>query len=185
MLSGTLGHYRIVRLIGRGGMGEVYLADDTLLGRQVALKILPPELSAGDRRERFDREARAVAALNHPNIVTLHSIDQAADTPFLTMEFVDGKGLGELIPATGLPLDRLRKIAIPLADAVGAAHQRGILHRDLRPANVMVTGDGLSPPAMTPRSTPRIPPMTGGRRSRPTAGQSRSSRTGRMVNGSG
>ena len=138
----TLGHYRIVRLLGRGGMGEVYLAEDMTLGRQVALKILPPVLGVAGHRDRFDREARAVAALNHPNIVTLHSIDQSGDTPFLTMEFVDGKPLGELIPPDGLPLDRLLKIAIPLADAVGAAHQRGILHRDLKPANVMVTADG-------------------------------------------
>jgi Tol biopolymer transport system component len=123
-------------------MGEVYLAEDTTLGRQVALKILPPQLGAAATRERFEREARAVAALNHPNIVTLHSIDRSGDTPFLTMEFVDGKPLGELIPPNGMPLDRLLKIAIPLADAVGAAHQRGILHRDLKPANVMVTADG-------------------------------------------
>ena len=142
MLTGTLGHYRIVRLLGRGGMGEVYLAEDTSLGRQVALKVLPTELAVSGHRERFEREARAIASLNHPNIVTLHSFEQAGDTPFLTMEYVDGKALGEMIPPGGLPLDRLLKIAIPLADAVGAAHQRGILHRDLKPANVMVTGDG-------------------------------------------
>jgi hypothetical protein len=122
-------------------MGEVYLAEDLTLGRQVALKILPPGVAATGR-ERFEREARAVAALNHPNIVTLHSIDQSGETPFLTMEFVDGKALNELIPAGGMPLDRLLKIAIPLADAVGAAHQRGILHRDLKPANVMLSADG-------------------------------------------
>ena len=143
MMTGTLGHYRILRPLGSGGMGEVYLAEDTKLGRQVALKTLPPELTAdGGRRERFEREARAVASLNHPSIVTLHSIDQVDETPFITMEYVDGKPLRELIPKQGLPLDRLLKIAIPLADAVGAAHQRGILHRDLKPANVMVTGDG-------------------------------------------
>jgi len=140
MLPESLGHYRIVRLLGRGGMGEVYLAEDLTLGRQVALKILPPGVAATGR-ERFEREARAVAALNHPNIVTLHSIDQASDPPFLTMEFVEGKPLNELIPPNGMPLERLLKIAIPLADAVGAAHQRGILHRDLKPANVMVTAD--------------------------------------------
>jgi hypothetical protein len=122
-------------------MGEVYLAEDLTLGRQVALKVLPPGVAATGR-ERFEREARAVAALNHPNIVTLHSIDQSGETPFLTMEFVDGKVLNELIPEGGMPLDRLLRIAIPLADAVGAAHQRGILHRDLKPANVMLTADG-------------------------------------------
>jgi serine/threonine protein kinase len=122
-------------------MGEVYLAEDLTLGRQVALKVLPPNMAATGR-ERFEREARAVAALNHPNIVTLHSIDQSGETPFLTMEFVDGKALNELIPEGGMPLDRLLRIAIPLADAVGAAHQRGILHRDLKPANVMLTADG-------------------------------------------
>jgi serine/threonine protein kinase len=153
MLSGTLGHSRIVRLLGRGGMGEVYLAEDTTLGRQVALKILPPELAASGWRERFDREARAVAALNHPNTVTLHSIDQAGDTPFLTMEFVDGKALGDLIPTDGMPLDRLLKIAIPLADTVGAAHQRGILHRDLKPANVMVSRRRICATTCTPFAT--------------------------------
>src|SRR5262245_21551827 len=133
MIPSTLGHYRILRLLGRGGMGEVYLAEDTTLGRQVALKILPTELAAAGR-ERFEREARAVAALNHPNIVTLHAIDQSGDTPFITMEFVDGKPLSELMAPNGLPLDRLLKIAIPLSDAVGAAHKRGLLHRDRRPA---------------------------------------------------
>jgi serine/threonine protein kinase len=122
-------------------MGEVYLAEDLTLGRQVALKVLPPGVAAAGR-ERFEREARAVAAVNHPNIVTLHSIDQSGETPFLTMEFVDGKALNELIPVGGMALDRLLKIAIPLADAVGAAHHRGILHRDLKPANVMLTADG-------------------------------------------
>jgi Tol biopolymer transport system component/predicted Ser/Thr protein kinase len=143
MVGTTLGQYRIVRLLGRGGMGDVYLADDSRLGRQVALKVLSSALHAdAGRRDRFEREARAVAALNHPNIVTLHSIDQAGGTPFLTMEYVEGRPLGDLIPSTGLPLDRLLTLAIPLADAVGAAHHRGILHRDLKPANVMVTPDG-------------------------------------------
>src|SRR5262245_46089233 len=141
MLPESLGHYRIVRLLGRGGMGAVYLAEDLTLGRQVALKILPPDVTASGR-ERLEREARVVAALNHPNIVTLHAIDQASDPPFLTMEFVEGQPLNELIPPKGMPLEELLKIAIPLADAVGAAHQRGILHRDLKPANVMVTADG-------------------------------------------
>jgi eukaryotic-like serine/threonine-protein kinase len=143
MIGTTLGHYRIVELIGRGGMGEVYLADDTRLQRRVALKVLARELASDpDRRERFDREARAAAALNHPNIVTIHSVEEAGGVPFLTLELIDGQTLADVIPEDGLPLDRLLTLAIPLADAVGAAHQRGITHRDLKPANVMVTTDG-------------------------------------------
>jgi eukaryotic-like serine/threonine-protein kinase len=143
MIGTTLGHYRIVEMLGKGGMGEVYLADDTRLQRRVALKILAKELSGDpDRRERFEREARAAAALNHPNIVTIHSVEEVDGIPFLTLELIDGQTLADLIPEGGLPLDRVLTLAIPLADAVGAAHQRGITHRDLKPANVMVTSDG-------------------------------------------
>jgi len=142
MIGRTLGHYRILELLGKGGMGEVYLAEDTKLQRRVALKVLSPELAGdGDRRERFEREARAAAALNHPNIVTIHSVEEADGVSFLTLELIDGQTLSGVIPSAGLPLDRLLAIAIPLADAVGAAHQRGITHRDLKPANVMVTSD--------------------------------------------
>ena len=143
MIGTQLGHYRIERLLGTGGMGEVYLASDTKLGRQVALKVLAGTL-AGDpgRLARFEQEARAAAALNHPNIVTIHSVEHIDGVPFLTLELVDGQTLGELIPREGLPLDRVLSLGIPLADAVGAAHQRGITHRDLKPANVMVTSDG-------------------------------------------
>jgi Tol biopolymer transport system component len=124
-------------------MGEVYLADDTKLQRQVALKILDADVAADpDRRERFTREARAAAALNHPNIVTIHSVEEADGQAFLTLEYIDGRTLAEILPPGGWPLDRLLPIAIALADAVGAAHQRGITHRDLKPANVMVTADG-------------------------------------------
>lgn len=143
MIGNELGHYRIERLLGSGGMGEVYLAHDSKLGRQVALKVLSSGLASDpDRRARFEREARAAAALNHPNIVTIHSVEEANGVPFLTLEVVEGRTLGELIPETGLPLDRVLTFGIPLADAVGAAHQRGITHRDLKPANVMVTADG-------------------------------------------
>ena len=143
MIGQTLGHYRVLQLLGKGGMGEVYLAEDSRLQRRVALKILSPALS-GDpaRRERFEREARAAAALNHPNIVTIHSVEDVDGVPFLTLELLDGRTLGELTPPDGLPVDRLLAYAIPLTDAVGAAHQRGITHRDLKPANVMVTSDG-------------------------------------------
>jgi serine/threonine protein kinase len=143
MVGTSVKHYKILRLLGQGGMGEVYEAEDTKLGRRVALKVLPQHFAAvGDRRERFEREARTVAALNHPAIVTIHSVEEIDGLPFLTMELVDGKILGDLISARGMPLDRFLKIATPLADAVAAAHQQGVLHRDLKPANVMVTGEG-------------------------------------------
>ena len=143
MVGTQIGHYRIERKLGEGGMGEVFLANDTKLGRQVALKVLGGTFGTDpDRRERFEREARAAAALNHPNIVTIHSVENIDGILFLTLELVDGQTLGELIPANGLPLDRVLSLGIPLADAVGAAHQRGITHRDLKPANVMVTSDG-------------------------------------------
>ena len=142
MIGTTLGHYRILERLGKGGMGEVFLADDTKLGRKVALKVLTEELASdGDWRQRFEREARAVAALNHPNIVTIHSVEEANGVLFLTLELVDGDTLASHIPPGGLPLDKILAFAIPLTDAVGAAHQRGITHRDLKPVNVMVTSD--------------------------------------------
>jgi non-specific serine/threonine protein kinase len=143
MIGTTIGHYQIRRLLGRGGMGEVYEAEDTRLGRRVALKFLPKHLAtAADRRERFEREARSVAALNHPSIVTIFSIEEHEGGPFLTMELVDGTTVSDRIAARKTSLDWLLTMAIPLADAVAAAHQRGILHRDLKPGNVMVGADG-------------------------------------------
>src|SRR5678815_1496935 len=143
MIGRTLGQYRILEPLGKGGMGEVFLAEDTRLHRSIALKILAPELASDpDRRQRFDREARAAAQLNHPNIVTIHSVEEIEGTPFLTLELVEGETLTGVIPTGGLPLARLLAVAIPLADAVGAAHQKGITHRDLKPANVMVATDG-------------------------------------------
>ena len=107
MIGKRLNHYEILELLGKGGMGEVYVAEDTRLKRKVALRILPPEM-AGDpeRRARFEREAQAVAALNHPNIVTIHSVEEADGVRFLTMQLVEGKPLSELIPKGGMPLDR-------------------------------------------------------------------------------
>ncbi|MFN0152390.1 MAG: protein kinase domain-containing protein [bacterium] len=143
MIGQRLNHYRIVAELGRGGMGQVYLAEDTRLKRQVALKTLPPEMASDpDRRARFEREARMVAALNHPNIVTIYSVEECDGTSFITMELVEGKPLTDLIPKDGLPLSRLLEIAVPLADAIAVAHRKGITHRDLKPANVMVTGEG-------------------------------------------
>ncbi len=158
MLGGSLGHYRIVGKLGAGGMGEVYAAEDTKLRRRVALKILPPEVADDpDRRRRFQREAEAVAALDHPNIVTVYSIESATlkrpeeaqsdslageTVHFIAMQLVDGKTLGELIPLDGLPIKRFLALALPLADALSAAHQKGVTHRDLKPANIMVGEDG-------------------------------------------
>jgi serine/threonine protein kinase len=138
-----LGAYQIVAALGAGGMGEVYLADDTRLGRRVALKVLPGELAADpDRRQRLEREAQAAARLNHPNIVTLFSFEEAAGVVFLTMEYVEGQPLASQIPYDGLAMDRLLPLAIPIADAVASAHQAGIVHRDLKPGNVMIATAG-------------------------------------------
>ena len=124
-------------------MGEVYAAEDTKLRRLVALKVLPDALAGDpDRRRRFEREAQTVAALNHPNIVTIYAVEEAGGAHFLTMELVEGKTLSDLIPRYGLPLDQILKLAIPLADALSAAHQRGVTHRDLKPGNIMVSEDG-------------------------------------------
>jgi serine/threonine protein kinase/tetratricopeptide (TPR) repeat protein len=124
-------------------MGEVYLAEDLRLGRQVALKTLPSDLAGQPLfLERFRREARAVAALQHPNVVTIHSVEEADGVPFLTMELVKGQPLDELIPPGGMEFHRLLEIAIQLADALTAAHEHGIVHRDIKPRNVMVDADG-------------------------------------------
>ena len=143
MIGRRLAHYEVLDKIGAGGMGEVYRARDTRLERDVALKILPPGLAEDpERRDRFEREARAVAALRHPGIVTIHAVEEVEGVRFMAMELVEGRTLTKLIPAGGLPLDRFFDLAIPLADAVAAAHGKGITHRDLKPDNVMVEPDG-------------------------------------------
>jgi len=143
VIGQIISHYRITAALGAGGMGEVYRATDTKLGREVALKVLPPDMARDpERLARFQREARAIAALNHPHIVTLYSVEEADGVPFLTMELVEGQSLDCRIPEGGLPLGRLAEIAIALAEALAAAHEKGIVHRDLKPANVMVTDDG-------------------------------------------
>jgi len=143
MIGQTLNHYKIVARLGRGGMGEVYAAEDAKLGRRVALKLLPAALAAdAERRARLEREARAVATLTHPNIVTVYSVEQAGDVHFITMELVEGKTLTEALRGAGLPLSKLLDYAVTLADAVTAAHRKGITHRDLKPDNVMLSDDG-------------------------------------------
>lgn len=142
-LPDRLGHYRVLEKLGAGGMGEVYVAEDTKLGRRVALKILPAATARDpDRLARFQREAKTVASLNHPNIVTLHSVEEVEGIHFLTMELVDGEPLTARLRREGLPLADILQLALPLIEAVDAAHGRGITHRDLKPDNVMVTLDG-------------------------------------------
>jgi predicted Ser/Thr protein kinase len=143
MVGTTLSHYRVLELLGRGGMGEVYAAEDLKLRRRVALKVLPAEMAENaERHRRFEREAQAVAALNHPGIVTIYSVEHDAGRSFLTMELVEGRTLEQAVPEHGLPLPEFLRIGIQLADAMNAAHERGILHRDLKPGNVMLTKDG-------------------------------------------
>jgi TolB-like protein len=141
----SLGHYRIERKLGQGGMGQVFRAVDTRLGRAVALKILPPAMARdSDRLARFQREARSVAALNHPHIVTLYSVEEVDGVHFLTMELVEGQPLDRLIPEGGLPISRILEIGGAIAEALIAAHERGIVHRDLKPANVVVSSEGCA-----------------------------------------
>ncbi|HEY7304179.1 MAG TPA: serine/threonine-protein kinase [Bryobacteraceae bacterium] len=140
-----IGPYRLQRKLGAGGMGEVYLAQDTRLGRQVAVKILPREFSADvERRRRFLREAKAASALNHPNVVTVHDFGHEGEVDYLVMEYIAGRPLDRLIPHNGLKTREALHYGIQIADAVAYAHRAGILHRDLKPANVLVTGTGTA-----------------------------------------
>ncbi len=138
-----LGPYEVLAPLGSGGMGEVYRARDTRLGRDVAIKALPAAVASDrDRLARLEREARAVAVLNHPGIVTLYSIEEAGGVRFLTMEVVEGRGLDRLIAPGGLPIPRVLDLVFSIADALVAAHEKGVVHRDLKPGNVMVTMEG-------------------------------------------
>ena len=138
-----LGVYDVTALIGEGGMGQVYRATDTQLGRDVALKILPDAFAADpDRLARFQREAQVLASLNHPNIAQIHGIEKSDDTQALVLELVEGPTLADRIAKGPIPLDEALPIAKQIAEALEAAHEAGVIHRDLKPANIKVREDG-------------------------------------------
>src|SRR5947207_3710245 len=142
--TGTkLGPYEILAPIGAGGMGEVYKATDTRLNRIVAIKVLPSHFSENiEMKQRFEREAKTIAGLNHPHICTLYDVGQQGGSEFLVMEYLEGETLAERLTRGALLLDEALKTAIEIADALDKAHQKGITHRDLKPGNVMLTESG-------------------------------------------
>src|ERR1700726_4443383 len=143
--SGTrLGVYEVLAPLGAGGMGEVWRARDTRLGREVAIKILPADVASDPGRlKRFEKEARSASALNHPNIVTIYDVGTSDSISWIAMERVEGKTLREVLFGGALPIKKLLPIAAQIADGLAKAHEAGIVHRDLKPENVMVTKDGL------------------------------------------
>jgi serine/threonine protein kinase len=143
MIGKTIAHYEITSLLGKGGMGEVYQAKDTKLGRDVAIKVLPDEFASdADRVARFQREAKLLASLNHPNIASIHGLEESENIHFLVMELVEGNTLADLIKTGPIPVEEALKLALQIAEALEAAHEKGVIHRDLKPANIKVTPEG-------------------------------------------
>jgi len=138
-----IGHYRIIERIGAGGMGEVYLAEDTELNRKVALKFLPPHLCQdADCRARFKSETQAAARLDHPNIVAVHEVGEYQGRPFFSMQHIEGQSLKEVISDRSVPIDRVLEIGIQVCDGLQAAHEKGITHRDIKPSNILIDSHG-------------------------------------------
>ncbi len=143
MIDSVLGQYKITAKLGQGGMGEVWRAEDTTLGRQVALKLLPDDFADDpDRHARFEREAKVLASLNHANIATLHALEHLDGKHVLVMEVVEGEGLDDVIARGPISADETVVMGLQIAEALEAAHEAGIVHRDLKPANIRVRPDG-------------------------------------------
>ncbi len=143
MIGTSLSHYRVTARIGAGGMGEVYRAEDTNLGREVAIKVLPSEVAQDpERLARFEREAHLLASLNHPHIAAIHGLEEAGGQRFLVLELIEGEDLAERLSRGAVPVDETLEIAGQVAEALEEAHAKGVVHRDLKPANVKLTPEG-------------------------------------------
>ena len=143
MIGKTLSHYKILEKIGQGGMGEVYRAKDTNLGREVAIKVLPAQFTKDPQRlARFEREAKLLASLNHPNIAAIYGLGEAEGIRFLSLELVEGETLAERVAKGPVPVKEALEVCRQIAEGVEAAHEKGVIHRDLKPANVKITPEG-------------------------------------------